>query len=167
MARGSGAVPVAVRIIGRAADLGVREQAVAKLQAAREQTTPVQRADIDSELERLGGSREGAASPGQRTSEDSVRHATEGDPVRVGAQCRSRRTWQERVRARLDAEDAAGLGDRLEHHRGETIHVDVLHDPHRGLAETWRDVPVDDGLSPGVRALQLDMDVAIRGPGHD
>lgn len=44
----------AVRIIGRAADLGVREQAVAKLQAARAQTTPVQRADIDAELKRLG-----------------------------------------------------------------------------------------------------------------
>lgn len=44
----------AVRIIGRAADMGVREQAVAKLQAAREHTTPVQRADIDAELKRLG-----------------------------------------------------------------------------------------------------------------
>lgn len=44
----------AVRIIGRAADLGVREAAVVKLHAARDQTTPMQRADIDAELKRLG-----------------------------------------------------------------------------------------------------------------
>ena len=44
----------AVRVIGKAADLGARDHAVGMLQLAREEATPEQQADIDAELRRLG-----------------------------------------------------------------------------------------------------------------
>jgi hypothetical protein len=44
----------AVRVIGRAADLGDRNVAVEALRLAREEATPDQGADIDAELRRLG-----------------------------------------------------------------------------------------------------------------
>lgn len=43
----------AVRVISRA-DLGERDAAVHSLRVAREEATPDQRADIDTELHRLG-----------------------------------------------------------------------------------------------------------------
>jgi hypothetical protein len=65
----------AVRVIGKAADLGARQSAVTKLQAARGQTTPVQRADIDAELKRLGEV-PGKASSRRRSSVRRTRHVT-------------------------------------------------------------------------------------------
>lgn len=44
----------AVRVVGRVADLGHRDAAVGALLAAREEATPDQRTDIDTELHRLG-----------------------------------------------------------------------------------------------------------------
>jgi len=65
----------AVRVIGRAADLGVHDSAVATLQAAREQTTPTQRADIDAELTRLGET-PGKGVRRRRTVRRRTRHTT-------------------------------------------------------------------------------------------
>ena len=84
----------AVRVIGRAADLGARDPAIAKLNEARADTTPAQRADIDQELRRLGvnpGAKRRASArrsrtPRQRGSLKDVLYAIAqgADPERRG-----------------------------------------------------------------------------------
>lgn len=64
----------AVRVIGRAADLGAREAAIGQLLTAREEATPDQRADIDAELHRLGVS---LARSGRRRSGRARGHPAE------------------------------------------------------------------------------------------
>jgi hypothetical protein len=56
----------AVRVIGRAADLGSREPAITTLLLAREEATPDQCADIDAELHRLGALPEGRSAASRR-----------------------------------------------------------------------------------------------------
>lgn len=77
----------AVRVIGKVADLGVRESAVAVLQAAREQTTRMQRADIDSELRR--GARQATPQKSRLWAPHPTGSASQGNTLSAGPQRRS------------------------------------------------------------------------------
>lgn len=88
----------AVRVIGKAADLGARSEAIATLELAKAEATPDQQADIDAELRRLG------VSPGMRGG--GRRGGEPPDPSVPGWMMRTDRTsagwlWSEVLAGRL------------------------------------------------------------------
>jgi hypothetical protein len=118
----------AVRVIGKTADLGTRDSAIATLQLARGEATAEQRADIDLELHRLGVSATGRA---------ELRGGGEGDgadPSVPGWMMRTDRRvagwlWSEVLAGRLrqgwgysPAQDLRVLRDRRQ--RGERMDRD-------------------------------------------
>ena len=112
----------AVRVIGKAADFGARDDAIGKLLEARGATTPMQRADIDAELKRLGvepekprrTSRRRTSSPRKRGELNEVLYviAQGADPERRGLH--SEILWK-RIAGSPEAEgrDAASVASAL------------------------------------------------------
>jgi hypothetical protein len=91
----------AVRVIGRAADLGQRDAAVSMLSPARHEATLDQQQDIDAELRRLGYSADRAPTRGRRPSGGQP-----PDPSVPGWMMRTDRTnagwlWSEVLAGRL------------------------------------------------------------------
>jgi hypothetical protein len=118
----------AVRVVGKAADLGARDHAIATLRLARGEATPDQQADIDEELKRLGVDTRRSSGNRDRSSGEPP------DPSVPGWMMRTDRMaagwlWSEVVAGRLrqgwgyePAQDLRLLRERRE--RGEPMDRD-------------------------------------------